>query len=91
AQVHDKLKQGLGYNAVEPPFNNNYIPTSKCDPSIPLDKKPDEELLQPEPLFNIFVKATSSGTKVMNGEETKNESVTEKVEIEDLDDHSPEP
>ncbi|KAI3669033.1 hypothetical protein L6452_40252 [Arctium lappa] len=28
AQVHDKIKNGIGYNATPPPYNNNYIPPS---------------------------------------------------------------
>jgi hypothetical protein len=26
AQIHDKLKRGIGFNATPPPYNNNYIP-----------------------------------------------------------------
>ncbi|KAI3770768.1 hypothetical protein L6452_01912 [Arctium lappa] len=28
AQVHDKIKSGIGYNATPPPYNNNYVPPS---------------------------------------------------------------
>jgi hypothetical protein len=26
SQIHDKIKTGLGYNSVSPPYNNNYFP-----------------------------------------------------------------
>jgi len=40
AQVHDKLKRGIGYNATPPPYNNNYIPPK----SDLLERHVDEEL-----------------------------------------------
>ena len=40
AQVHDKLKRGIGYNTTPPPYNNNYIPPK----SDLLERHVDEEL-----------------------------------------------
>ena len=39
-QIHDKLNKGIGYNATQPPYKNNYIPPT----TDLLERYVDEEL-----------------------------------------------
>ncbi|KAI3729553.1 hypothetical protein L6452_18214 [Arctium lappa] len=56
AQIHDKMKPGIGYNNTPPPYNNNYIsPTSDL---LETKEKKDlsEEAFKIDPLDEVVVK-----------------------------------
>ncbi|KAI3669231.1 hypothetical protein L6452_40458 [Arctium lappa] len=56
AQIHDKMKPGIGYNNTPPPYNNNYIsPTSDL---LETKEKKDlsEEAFKVDPLDEVVVK-----------------------------------
>ncbi|KAI3707111.1 hypothetical protein L6452_25336 [Arctium lappa] len=56
AQIHDKMKPGIGYNNTPPPYNNNYIsPTSDL---LETNKKKDlsEKAFKIDPLDEVVIK-----------------------------------
>jgi hypothetical protein len=52
AQVHDKLKRGIGYNATPPPYNNNYIPPKSDLLERHVDEELPKEVTQVDPLVD---------------------------------------
>ncbi|KAI3692517.1 hypothetical protein L6452_32334 [Arctium lappa] len=56
AQIHDKMKPGIGYNSTPPPYNNNYIsPTSDL---LETKEKKDlsEKTFKIDPLDEVVIK-----------------------------------
>ncbi|KAI3697255.1 hypothetical protein L6452_30136 [Arctium lappa] len=56
AQIHDKMKPGIGYNSTPPPYNNNYIsPTSDL---LETKEKKDlsEKAFKIDPLDEVVIK-----------------------------------
>ena len=50
AQVHDKLKRGIGYNTTPPPYTNNFIPPKSDLLERHVDEKLPKEVTQVDPL-----------------------------------------
>ena len=70
AQIHDKLKPGLGYTEVPPPYNNNYIPPTK---EVVLNNK-DGEI--PVEATKVDPSKTSSSKEEKVNDEISNEKQT---------------
>ena len=75
AQIHDKLKRGIGYNTTPPSYNNNYIPPT----TDLLEKHVDEELpkgsIKVDPLDEVAVEedeSESEETDLRNNQKQEN-------------------
>ena len=77
-QIHDKLKNGIGYNNVPPPFNQNYIPPSKEITSNFKHEDINDLETKIDPIEKTFVKGSTSHMKSKNSE-TMSEEKKSKV------------
>ncbi|KAI3684829.1 hypothetical protein L6452_34056 [Arctium lappa] len=56
AQIHDKMKSGVGYNNTPPPYNNNYIPPTLDLLETKEKKDLSEKAFKIDPLDEVVVK-----------------------------------
>ncbi|KAI3672709.1 hypothetical protein L6452_38806 [Arctium lappa] len=78
AQIHDKMKPGIGYNNTPPPYNNNYIsPTSDL---LETKEKKDlsEEAFKIDPLDEVVVKDLTE----KEASENKDSAVSKDIPLE---------
>ncbi|KAI3771781.1 hypothetical protein L6452_02949 [Arctium lappa] len=78
AQIHDKMKPGIGYNNTPPPYNNNYIsPTSDL---LETKEKKDlsEEAFKIDPLDEVVVKDLTE----KEASENRDNAVSKEIPLE---------
>ena len=81
AQIQDKLKRGIGYNATPPPYNNSYIPPT----TDLLERHVDEEMpkgsIEVDPLDEVAVEEDESESDETNlRNKQKQENIPRKKE-----------
>ncbi|KAI3729397.1 hypothetical protein L6452_18054 [Arctium lappa] len=78
AQIHDKMKPGIGYNSTPPPYNNNYIsPTSDL---LETKEKKDlsEKAFKIDPLDEVVIKDLTE----KEASENRDNDVSEEIPLE---------
>ncbi|KAI3685502.1 hypothetical protein L6452_34750 [Arctium lappa] len=78
AQIHDKMKPGIGYNSTPPPYNNNYIsPTSDL---LETKEKKDlsEKAFKIDPLDEVVIKDLTE----KEASEDKDNDVSKEIPLE---------
>ncbi|KAI3734360.1 hypothetical protein L6452_13828 [Arctium lappa] len=78
AQIHDKMKPGIGYNNTPPPYNNNYIsPTSDL---LETKEKKDlsEKAIKVDPLDEVVVKDMTE----KEASKKRNNAVSKEIPLE---------
>ncbi|KAI3735517.1 hypothetical protein L6452_15018 [Arctium lappa] len=56
AQIHDKMKPGIGYNSTPPPYNNNYISPTSDLLETKENKDLSEKAFKIDPLDEVVIK-----------------------------------
>ncbi|KAI3772528.1 hypothetical protein L6452_03715 [Arctium lappa] len=78
AQIHDKMKPGIGYNNTPPPYNNNYIsPTSDL---LETKEKKDlsEKAFKIDPLDEVIIKILTE----KEASENRDNDVSKEIPLE---------
>ncbi|KAI3702044.1 hypothetical protein L6452_27650 [Arctium lappa] len=78
AQIHDKMKPGIGYNNTPPPYNNNYIPPTSDLLETKEIKDLTEKAFKIDPLDEVMVKDLTE----KEASENRNNAVSKEIPLE---------
>ncbi|KAI3746473.1 hypothetical protein L6452_08907 [Arctium lappa] len=78
AQIHDKMKPGVGYNNTPPPYNNNYIPPTSDLLETKEKKDLSEEAFKIDPLDEVVVKDLTE----KEASENRDNAVSKEIPLE---------
>ncbi|KAI3685320.1 hypothetical protein L6452_34562 [Arctium lappa] len=78
AQIHDKMKPGIGYNNTPPPYNNTYIPPTSDLLETKERKDLSEKAFKIDPLEEVVVKNLTE----KEASENRNNVVSKEILIE---------
>ncbi|KAI3745656.1 hypothetical protein L6452_08059 [Arctium lappa] len=78
AQIHDKMKPGVGYNNTPPPYNNNYIPPTSDLLETKEKKDLSEEAFKIDPLDEVAVEDMTE----KEASENRNNVVSKEIPLE---------
>ncbi|KAI3681503.1 hypothetical protein L6452_36302 [Arctium lappa] len=78
AQIHDKMKPGVGYNNTPPPYNNNYIPPTSDLLETKEKKDLSEETFKIDPLDEVVVKDLTE----KEASENRDNAVSKEIPLE---------